>query len=267
MKVLDPFAGYRLASGHPIFHLSLFIGSFVAPSFYEQPKEILPEYEVRCYDVLRWGHFGILFLSIISGYCAIDSSINPEDENKNGKIDYEEVASAELRRRHRDSIWKISARVFDTISVFFYQGAVFYVQLNVYENQSICKPSGRCFLDAPKNSYMIWLYIEIYCFYGYLASAIFYTIFHMLVSGIICKKKTTKSDMNKTYTDFLTYAYGNLVWFAMNFVLVFMPIICMVLLNTTAHNLDIESAKSSYSPLMISVATVNLIQFILRPNI
>lgn len=30
MKVLDPFAGLRLASGHPIFHISLFVGSYAA---------------------------------------------------------------------------------------------------------------------------------------------------------------------------------------------------------------------------------------------
>ena len=29
MKLLDPFAGYRLASGHPFFHIALFIGSFM----------------------------------------------------------------------------------------------------------------------------------------------------------------------------------------------------------------------------------------------
>ena len=34
MKVLDPWAGYRLASGHPIFHFSLFVGSFVPPAYY-----------------------------------------------------------------------------------------------------------------------------------------------------------------------------------------------------------------------------------------
>ena len=33
MKNLDPFAGYRLASGHPIFHLSLFLSSFIAESY------------------------------------------------------------------------------------------------------------------------------------------------------------------------------------------------------------------------------------------
>ena len=28
MKLLDPFAGYRLASGHPFFHAALFITSW-----------------------------------------------------------------------------------------------------------------------------------------------------------------------------------------------------------------------------------------------
>lgn len=28
MKLLDPFAGYRLACGHPFFHVALFTGSF-----------------------------------------------------------------------------------------------------------------------------------------------------------------------------------------------------------------------------------------------
>ena len=32
MKLLDPFAGYRLASGHPFFHVALFIGSFLVSS-------------------------------------------------------------------------------------------------------------------------------------------------------------------------------------------------------------------------------------------
>ena len=33
MKLLDPFAGYRLASGHPFFHIALFIGSFGVTAF------------------------------------------------------------------------------------------------------------------------------------------------------------------------------------------------------------------------------------------
>ena len=32
MKLLDPFTGYRLASGHPFFHVALFIGSFLVSS-------------------------------------------------------------------------------------------------------------------------------------------------------------------------------------------------------------------------------------------
>lgn len=41
MKNLDPFAGYRLASGHPIFHLSLFVSSYVAASYVNDHKDIL----------------------------------------------------------------------------------------------------------------------------------------------------------------------------------------------------------------------------------
>ena len=33
MKFLDPFAGYRLASGHPFFHIALFAGSFLINVF------------------------------------------------------------------------------------------------------------------------------------------------------------------------------------------------------------------------------------------
>jgi hypothetical protein len=28
MKILEPFAGYKLASGHPYLHLALFVASF-----------------------------------------------------------------------------------------------------------------------------------------------------------------------------------------------------------------------------------------------
>lgn len=49
MKVLDPWAGYRLASGHPIFHFSLFLGSFIPPAYYNLDPQLLPDYETTCY--------------------------------------------------------------------------------------------------------------------------------------------------------------------------------------------------------------------------
>ena len=29
MKLLDPFAGYKMAIGHPLFHMALFSASFI----------------------------------------------------------------------------------------------------------------------------------------------------------------------------------------------------------------------------------------------
>ena len=37
MKLLDPFAGIKLATGHPLFHFAFFIGSF-AVEVYSDPS-------------------------------------------------------------------------------------------------------------------------------------------------------------------------------------------------------------------------------------
>ena len=37
MKLLDPFAGVKLATGHPLFHISFFIGSFIV-EVYSDPS-------------------------------------------------------------------------------------------------------------------------------------------------------------------------------------------------------------------------------------
>jgi len=118
----------------------------------------------------------------------MESKIVVIDENKDGSIDDMEVKKAEMTSRHRDGVWRLFGRLTDTISVFTYQGFVFYVQLEVYRNQSICEEGNGCKLEPPKNSMMVWLYIEIYCFYLYLASTIFYIAYHQLVSGVCCKK-------------------------------------------------------------------------------
>ena len=60
-----------------------------------------------------------------------------------------------------------------------YQGAVFYVQLQVYaENFKECKVGESCALKGPKNSYMVWVYIEVFCFYLYMLSSAVYIIYH-----------------------------------------------------------------------------------------
>ena len=37
MKLLDPFAGIKLANGHPLFHFAFFVGSFVV-NYYNDPS-------------------------------------------------------------------------------------------------------------------------------------------------------------------------------------------------------------------------------------
>ena len=64
MKLLDPFAGLRLASGHPIFHIALFVGSFMINVFGEDNFRA-PKTVQDAFNVLRWGHFILFVLCII----------------------------------------------------------------------------------------------------------------------------------------------------------------------------------------------------------
>ena len=122
MKVLDPFAGYRLASGHPIFHLSLFICSFFAERI---SKHQASESIQTSFWVLRWAHCLLFSLAIVSEWAKMDSDLDEKDQSV--KISVEEVAFEKAKSRHRDGVYKLASRVFDTISVFTYQGAIFFV--------------------------------------------------------------------------------------------------------------------------------------------
>lgn len=122
MKNLDPFAGYRLASGHPIFHLSLFVSSYVAESYVVNPTTSVAE---QAFWILRWSHFLLFSLALCSIYATKDSEIPPAEADE--KSTEEEVVREQMEIHHRDSVWKLFGRVCDTISVFCYQGAIFYV--------------------------------------------------------------------------------------------------------------------------------------------
>jgi len=60
------------------------------------------------------------------------------------------------------------------------------------------------------------------------------------------RKESDESDMAKTITDFLVYAKDNLTWFAFNFVMVTMPLVCIFMLNPAAENMDRLGATGSY---------------------
>lgn len=147
MKNLDPFAGYRLASGHPIFHLSLFVSSFLAESYVKNPVNPVAE---EAFWILRWSHFLLFTLAMCSIFATKDSEIPLAEADE--KSTEQEVLREKMEILHRDSVWKLFGRVCDTISVFCYQGAIFYVQMSVYNEQYSCNViDGRevCTLEHP----------------------------------------------------------------------------------------------------------------------
>jgi len=69
MKILEPFAGYKLASGHPFMHLALFTGSFTVRvnecrnlSVSLDHSEVVLDDYLLAIDSLRWGHLICFFL-------------------------------------------------------------------------------------------------------------------------------------------------------------------------------------------------------------
>ena len=78
MKLLDPFAGYRLACGHPFFHIALFTASWFVDvcgeSNFFSSQDI-----TSAFDLLRWGHFVLFMLAIFEEIARRPSDI-PEKE-------------------------------------------------------------------------------------------------------------------------------------------------------------------------------------------
>ena len=74
VKTLDPFAGYRLASGHPFFHFALFCASYcvlpVGAHSFESSKGI-----TAAFNLLRWGHFTLFMLAIVQGLATRPSQV------------------------------------------------------------------------------------------------------------------------------------------------------------------------------------------------
>jgi hypothetical protein len=76
MKILEPFAGYKLASGHPMLHFAMFVGSFFVDidyartvaddwandSFYSGFPNATADM-LRCFLTLRYAHIAVIVLS------------------------------------------------------------------------------------------------------------------------------------------------------------------------------------------------------------
>ena len=229
MKLLDPFAGYRLASGHPFFHIALFICSFLVDIVGEHGF-VSSETIQYAFNLLRWGHFALFMLAIFE---AIASRPSPIPETKSADIenkDEAQVARDSQKIANRDGSWKLFSRICNTLSVFIYQGTVFFAQMTLAENIFNCANDGSCTIEPIMGNRMAWLMIETCCFYTYVFAAVAYIAWSMIRG--VCEKPDPYSDRAKAITDFICYASINLTWFALNFVLVLMPPLLIFWLQT-----------------------------------
>ena len=179
MRLLDPFAGLQLASGHPIFHACLFICSYI-PEMYDSDKAVSPTIE-EAFMMLRWTHLVLFIITTLAIFSKIDSDvplvINEKEENVEGKEETEKEnhvqgISAERLNDHRDSRWKLLARSCDTLSAFFYQGVIFHVQIACYKEHDWIP------LTPPRSAEIAWIWIEMYCFYIYIFATVRFIAFH-----------------------------------------------------------------------------------------
>jgi len=61
-------------------------------------------------------------------------------------------------------------------------------------------------------------------------------------------------------TDFITYASINLTWFAFNFVLCCLPLLCIFLQSDT-ENLIFENKTASYAPIVYTLLGMHVVHF------
>ena len=124
MKLLDPFAGLRLAAGHPFVHAALFGCSWfvtvIGDNDFTSTEEI-----VQAFFVLRWGHFILLVFSMMQAAINQPSTIPEQKEEENEELTEEEKQIAKTKIIHRDGAWKLLSRLMDTLAVIIYHGAVF----------------------------------------------------------------------------------------------------------------------------------------------
>lgn len=124
MKLLDPFAGYRLASGHSLFHISLFIGSYLVPLFGEEGFDSDGQIS-EAFSLLRWVHLAVFLIGILNEYLKMASPIKEEAEDADGEE--QDTKLKNMKVVHRDGGKRLISRVLATIEVFAYQGTVFYI--------------------------------------------------------------------------------------------------------------------------------------------
>jgi hypothetical protein len=124
MKLLDPFSGYKLLIGHPLFHLALFTASWMLVL---SEKDIKNESELQdplmyedlrlSYEIMKWSHL-IVVLMLSPSLCATKKDIKKIDELGEDEDKVEEIGPK--NKIH------MCARLTETLGIFVYTGAVFY---------------------------------------------------------------------------------------------------------------------------------------------
>ena len=261
MKLLDPFAGYRLASGHAFFHVALFAASWMVPHF-GRDEFTSSDAIISAFNVLRWGHFILFSLAAIEAYANSPSDIPDMEKKDEEELDAEATELEKYKIYHRDGSWKLFSRVCGTISVFVYQGAVFYAQKVLADELVECGTNANgiygCQWYPVVGNRQVWLIIETCCFYLYVLAAVAYIVWRQMV-GVCWKKATDKSDMSKALNDFIEYATLNLTWFSFNFVLCAMPPVIIFALDTP--ELEIKHRDSSFAPIMYTLWGMHCVHF------
>ena len=81
MKLLDPFAGYKLAIGHPLFHMALFGASWTVKGTTSTATDDTMHSDFRtAFEMLKWAHL-IVVLLLLPKICA-----NKKDVKKMEKM-------------------------------------------------------------------------------------------------------------------------------------------------------------------------------------
>lgn len=154
-----------------MFHMAYLLGSYIAVNFVlEKPFEKNEGSE----DVLLQLNLAHIFTPIFNGLSII----------------------ANYYQYH------VLEKIFDTISIFQYQGTIFYAQFFQMNSSPESKLTGI----------NTWFIIEILSFYGYILSAIAFIFEHSIKSSLGWLDKSHLQDMYKS--DFVAYYRKDLDWLA-----------------------------------------------------
>ena len=250
MKILEPFAGIRLASGHALLHLALFIGTFFVQtkearaSDYPVTKDfemnnddidLLPYHDegnvnevMTAFIMLRYAHlaafllhFPVLFYNNENKRKNLDSFVGVEDMAQHKKIE-------------RQNVWRTCDKFTTEMTILVYLGPIFFAQYLLLKFQYFFEEDLSTEEIGLQNSVKEmspvrdWIIIELFSFYVYLHATVFYIMGYQF-NNWYSKTKTTKTDIAKTNTDFILYTKKSLIWFAFNLVLCVMPIFLVMI--------------------------------------